>query len=455
MAKELYVVLNIDTEGPATETLSHTFNRVRSIYGINLEPTLENLRRLQTGDVDGIDEDTRLGLSVMLAPDRLDYINNWQQMDAMVDRFMSDRWRKDVPDSDGNGYVYSFYIRDLVGYDFNPRRVALGYHHVYDFFREKIEARSAPDALYWHYHAPGIVRHAYLDGLNWSNTNYHVQILSRRIIDRLDFPACYRPGMDHIRPDHNLFLEMWVPFDYSNQSVELTEADLSQKDNEPGRYGDWRRAPRDWVVYHPDVFDYQKPGTMKRHIARCLYSKGRMRAITQAEVDRAFARAASGEPTIMSYLCHDDRDMTLDIQAVNPLIRKAAAEYPDVHFSYRNAIDAMRLALKLKPAPAAEFDIMWRGDKLCIAANKPLWGPQPFFCFRTWEHRYFHDNLDKHSDTEWSYVFDWQTLDRRAIASIGIASNDDYGNSTIARLDMETGTTDIRYKNVDPEFRRT
>ena len=447
VAGHLYVVLNIDTEGPATETLVHTFNRVKNVYGISLEPTQENLAKLQKGELSGIDDETRLGLAVMLAPEGLQYINNWEQMDEMVGRFMSDRWRKDLPDSYGNGHVYSFYIRDLVGYDVNPRRVAIGYHQVYDFYREKIDSSSAPDKLYWHYHAPGIVRHANLDGLNLSSTNHHVEGLAHRIIDRLDFPACFRPGMDNIRPDHNLFLEMWIPFDYSNQSIELTEKDLSQKDNEVGRYGDWRRAPREWCVYHPDLFDYQKPGNMKRYVARCLYAKGRMRVITQDEVDSAFERAANGCNTILSYLCHDARDMTLDIAAVNPLIRRAAQKYPTVKFSYQNAVDAMRLALELPKQPPPKFELTWQGNRLDISADKTLWGPQPFFCFTTWSGQYFHDNLDKHSDTEWSYVFDWQTLDRRAIASIGLASNDNYGNTTILRLEMETGRIEVRQKN--------
>lgn len=443
----VYIVLNIDTEGPATETLVHTFNRVRQIYGIHLEPTLANLQMLQTGSMPGIDDNTKLGLRVMLAPDRLHFINNWEQMDEMLDRFMSDTWRKDVPDSDGKGYVYSFYIRDLVDYEINPRRMSIGYHHIYDYFREKIEEKNAPDKLYWHYHAPGIVRHAHLDGLNLGQTNHHFQGLSRRIIDRLDFPACFRPGMDHIRADHNLFLEMWIPFDYSNQAIELTAEDLSQKDNEPGRFGDWRRAPRDWTIYNPDLRDYQKPGNLKRYVARSLYMKGRMRVITQAEVDAAFKRAESGLDTVMSYQCHDSRDMTLDLATVNPMLKRARERFPHVPMSYQNGVDAMRLALGLKPQDPPKFQVQWAGNRLEIRAERLLWGPQPFFCFSTWTGHYYHDNLDQHSELEWSYVFDWQSVDRRAISRIGIASNDDYGNTTVMRLDMDSGRTDIRHHN--------
>ncbi len=445
--KEVFIVFNIDTEGPATETSSHIFNRVRNIYGLSLEPSLKNLRRLQNGDIEGLDEETKLGLRTMLAPDRISYLNNWEQIDEMLDRFMSAEWRALFPDSAGNGFVYSFYVRDLVGYDFNPRRMAMGYHQVYDFYKEKIESLGATDVLYWHFHSPGFIKHAYLDGLNALSSDAFVQNLSRRVIDRMDFPACFRPGMDHIRPDLNFLLEMWIPFDYSNQAVEPTAEELSQKDNAPGRFGDWRNAPRDWVIYHPDLFDYQKNGSMKRYVARCLYTKGRMRVINQREVDKAFERADRGLKTVMSFICHDCRDMTEDIAAVVPLIKAASEKYPSVKFYYSNAVDAVRKALDLKSRKPAELRLHWEDNVLIVESDKELWGPQPFFCFKTWDQRYHYDNLDKQSATKWSYTFDWQTVNLKAVENIGLATNDDYGNTTLARWNAEQDTIDYRYLN--------
>lgn len=439
MSAELYIVFNIDTEGPATEPLKHVFWRVNSIYGLNLEATHQNLMLLQAGDMPGLDEEVRLGIMTMLSPDRLNYINNWEEMAEAVEGFFSDDYRNAFLDSYGYGYTYSFYIRDLVDYDYNPRRKPLGYHHIYDFYSEQIDRLKSEDKLYWHFHAPGVVRHAYLDGLNISHTNHHVQVLARRVLDRFDFPACFRPGMDHVRPDHNMFLELWVPFDYSNQGADQTPEELSQKDNSPGRFGDWRRAPRDWSTYHPDFYDYQKPGAMRRTIARNLYTKSRFRGMTQEEMGKGFTRVAAGENTIMSFSCHDSRDMRKEVVHINDMLRKAADENKAISFRYVNAVDAMRLALGLQFEDAPVLEGHFNGDRFEICSDKKLWGPQPFFCFMTWDHRYFHDNLDFIGVNEWCYTFDWQTIDKRALARIGVASNDSFGNTSVLVYDMETG----------------
>ncbi len=445
--KQLFIVFNIDTEGPATESLQHVFFRVKNIFGISLEPTPQNFARIQKGDLPNIDDETRLGLRTMFSPERMAYLNNWEEVGEMLSRVFSQEARTKLKDSFGNGYVYNFFATDLVGHVYNPRRKPIGYHQVYDFYREAIDKHQTSDPIHWHYHGPGFVRHAYLDVFNLSNTDHHVQILSRRILDRMYFPACFRPGMDLIRPDHNFFLEQWIPFDYSNQGAEPSEIELSQKDNEPGRFGDWRRAPQEWTIYNPDYFDYQNPGHMKRYVARCLYTKGRFRPMTQQEADRGFARAASGKRTIISFMCHDSRDLQHDMDAVNPLLKKAADQHPEVKFRHCNAIDAMRMALKLPFAEPAQLQLRWCGNRFEIASDKSLWGPQPFFCFRTWDFRYYHDNLDKQNETEWSYTFDWQTVDRRAIAKIGIATNDDFGNTTVAVWDAETEQVEVRYLN--------
>ena len=51
MAK-VYIVHCIDTEGPLYETLDATFHRVKDIFGIDMEPSLENLEKLQREEID-------------------------------------------------------------------------------------------------------------------------------------------------------------------------------------------------------------------------------------------------------------------------------------------------------------------------------------------------------------------------------------------------------------------
>jgi len=49
---KLYIVYNVDTEGPLFESLEETFNRLYDIYGIELNPTEENLRKIQNQELD-------------------------------------------------------------------------------------------------------------------------------------------------------------------------------------------------------------------------------------------------------------------------------------------------------------------------------------------------------------------------------------------------------------------
>ena len=48
--KPVYIVHCIDTEGPLYESVDVTFERLRSIFHLDLEPSADLLRRLQAGD---------------------------------------------------------------------------------------------------------------------------------------------------------------------------------------------------------------------------------------------------------------------------------------------------------------------------------------------------------------------------------------------------------------------
>ena len=50
--KEFYIVHCIDAEGPLHETLEATFERINSIFQLQLKPSRELLIKLQKGQVD-------------------------------------------------------------------------------------------------------------------------------------------------------------------------------------------------------------------------------------------------------------------------------------------------------------------------------------------------------------------------------------------------------------------
>ena len=117
------------------------------------------------------------------------------------------------------------------------------------------------------------------------------QILCRKIIERNYFPSVFRAGFQAERPDSNLFLEQWIPFDITNMSTHNNKDLDMSLDFKFGRSGDWRRAPKDWDIYHPSHDDYQTPGICRRWIGRALNVMNRIASINQKEVDKAFNQA--------------------------------------------------------------------------------------------------------------------------------------------------------------------
>ena len=82
MSSIVYVVHCVDTEGPLKETYKATFERIKEIWGITIEPTKENLKRIQNKEIklDG-HENT---IAEMAHPKLLNYNDNWDKLNAML-----------------------------------------------------------------------------------------------------------------------------------------------------------------------------------------------------------------------------------------------------------------------------------------------------------------------------------------------------------------------------------
>ncbi len=432
--KTVHIVHCVDTEGPLHETLPATFELVKTIFGIDLPPSEENLEKLRRGE--GVPDEVRPLVMQFVSRNRLNYNINWGMVDAMVDEIITDQWRKKYTDDFGNGYVFNWFIVDHVGCVKNPRHRALGYHAVFEHYKRKLEAfKCAHDEMQWHFHPVSFFHECNKSSNNFSHTNEHLQVLSRRVIDHGWFPAAYRPGFHCERPDINLFLEQWISFDLGNQGADADKNRITdlQKDIRTGRYGDWRRATTEWEIYHPDFYDYQIKGNMKRYMARCLNLNSRLRMIDEYEIEKAFKRADAGLPTLMAVTDHDEREMRPYIDNFYHLVRKVQRRYPDVKIKNSGAAQAMRDVIGLKKGPGVALDVAIEGDLLTVKADKPCWGPQPYFCFKTKEGQYIHENLDFHGGQCWSYTFDDDTVRLGALEAVGLATNDEAGNVTVWR----------------------
>jgi len=437
----VYVVHCIDTEGPVYESLEATFERIHDIFGYDFEPSKSTLKKLQNKEIDlNGNEDA---VANLVAPKRIQMNETWDQIDAMLDRITSAEFRARYADSYGNGWIYNWFCLDNVGYTgLNPRRRDLGYHNVFDHYRRYNRYHGITcDSIQWHFHPLPINKDAHRSGTTFLNSDHIYNILTRRVIEREWFPAVYRPGFHTERPDSNFFLEQWIPFDYANQATENYQG---QPDLSGSRFGDWRRAPKTWIPYHPSHDDYQTPGNCRRWIARCLNMEARLREITHADIDLAYREAQTHGASLLSFTNHDFRDMSPEIDKVWNMIVKVDRQYPKVKFKHVTAIEGMRKTLGINDLYAPEFEVELQRKKaasvLTVRSQHPIFGPQPFLALKTRGNQFYWENLDFDDTQQWSYTFDFNNVWIDQIETIGIAANTSAGVVEVVNLDVASGT---------------
>jgi len=151
MSGTVYVVHCVDTEGPLHESVQATFERLRSIFGLELEPSVALLHRLQAGEIPlgGLEAQVRK----VVDPHLLTYNDTWERIDGLLASCLSPEFRSRVPDSAGDGWVYNWFCVDHVDYEVNPRRRDMGFHNVFDHYRHVLkEHGSHQDGVHFHYH---------------------------------------------------------------------------------------------------------------------------------------------------------------------------------------------------------------------------------------------------------------------------------------------------------------
>lgn len=433
--KIIYICHCIDTEGPLYESLEATFERLETSIGIKIEPTKENLIKIQNQEIDlGGKEKVA---SLIADKNLINYNDTWDKLDNMLDEMMSKTYRDKYLDSFGKGWIYNWFILDHIGYKTNPRRRDIGYHNIYNHYTAKInEHDSLQDEINWHFHPMSTYMEANMCATSFVNSPHLYESLAKSIIDLAWFPSAYRAGFHTERPDSHWFLEQWIPFDFSNQAIELNELDKQQIDNSEGRFGDWRRARADWAPYNPSHDDYQTEGSCRRTIFRCLNIGTRMRLLNEEEVEKAFKRADSGLPTILAFTNHDFRDMKNDVENAYKMIIKAAERYPDVKWCNTGAKSAAKKVLNLENKEGIDITTSFEYEKdrvkITVETSTDTFGPQPFLAIKTFDKKYFTDNFDfQIPRRKWSYTFDENSINFNSIDKIGIATNDLNGTTCI------------------------
>ena len=447
--KIVNVVHCIDTEGPLHEKIGATFDRLFHSYGIRMHPSKTLLTKIQKKKINlnGLENEIAEAFSKKF----LNYNNNWNKIEKMYSNFCLNR--KKFKDSFGNFWKINFFCLDNVFYTLNPRQREMGFHKIYDkykFFISKYKSR-ARDKIYFHFHPHSFDNNATSCGTRWiMGTDKLTQILSRKIIQRNWFPSVNRPGFQVNRPDSHWFLEQFIPFDYSNLSYRETKKEKIQRDFSGGRSGDWRRAPLTWEPYHPSHDDYQKRGECKRLIIRCLNIGTRSYLLNQKEVDRAFIEAQSNKKVILSFANHDYRNINYDIIDVYKMLLSSAKKFKNIKFKFCSALEAAQNFKKKKLLK--KFDVKIKLYKtlkrLEIKSNQNIFGSQPYLALETKKNQFLYDNLDfQVPKRSWSYTFDKDTIMLDQIKKIGVAVNNEYGQTVINVVDVKNNKTIKTYLN--------
>jgi hypothetical protein len=405
----VHVVHCVDTEGPLEEPLEATFDRLRHEMGIDLAPSIATLRALQAEalDLGG----AQAAVARFLAPGRLAYLSSWNAVEDMVSAVTDPCYRRAHADPEGNPYIFSWFIIDVVGYSDNPRRKAVGWNVIWDNYARFLAGRAANDSLGWHFHTVPVGRHALHYNPCWTNNDVHEQALARRLIQRGWFPSIFRAGGMIERWDLSAWLEQFIPFDFSNRAIDGPGA------GGPGVECDWRGAPTDWRPYHPHHDDYRRRGAMRRWIFRCLDIDTPDCALARDDVERAFATAAEDGQAILAYSDHDRRDLRPDIDKALAHIRSVAGEHPEIRWRFSSAHAAARAALGAGETAAPRFSHRFDGKMLMIESDQALFGPLPFLGVEEEGEVFYRDNPTIEDERRWAYRSNrWDKVRRIGIA---------------------------------------
>jgi hypothetical protein len=441
----VFIVHHVDTEGPLCEPIDEIFVRLKNTLGIDLKLpfTRSNVIKLQNGEIE-MNDDLKKEVQKILSPHLISFKETWNEIDGMLTKITAPDYRDKFKDSFGNGWIYNWHIVDHVGYITNERRRDMGYMNIFNHYERLFkELPKLNDDFQWHFHPVSFKNEAHRCATSYENSYYELhQLMCRRIIEKEWFPQVNRAGFHTIRPDSNWFLEQWLPFDASNQSIDEGESNNMQLDAINGRFGDWRGAPDDWSIYNPDLYDWRKKGNLNRYISRALNMKTRFRNINESEIEKAFESASKGNNVYLGITNHDYREMSTEIEEFGSLFSNISRRYSNIKFCNSTSVKAFQSVIGYNNEEIidnkVDFDVEIKGNliKVIITNGEPF-GPQPYLALKTTNGSYYHDNFDFGIfKKEYFYTLDKETFMPAEIDKIGIATNDKFGNCKIKIIDF-------------------
>ncbi len=355
-------------------------------------------------------------------PARPELLATWTLVDGAMARLFDPAFRRRHPDPTGGHLKIGWFFLTWTGFTTNPRGRAVGYHQIRDHYLERWKdcIADAGDEECWHYHHPAPSRIGNEWGTDWTTCQEYDAIMSRQVLDRDWFPACYRAGGTIMDPVSSRWVDAWFPFDYSNRAPVNIEGLV-----------DWSGGVRDWSVYHPSPENFRRPGSGRRHMARCLDLQTWIHALTDDEIAAAFERAAKGAPAVVSCFDHDYRDIADRVDELRARVHRIAAKYPTVTWQYASPVQAVRRYLDAPPAPLT-LDATLQGGAIHVRASEAAYQSIPWLAVRMADGSMAHVDagVERIDARHWRWTpasdLDW--------TEAAFAASTDVGASAIARV---------------------
>jgi len=361
-------------------------------------------------------------------PDRADLLPTWDAVDAAMAKLFDPAFRARYPDSAGGALTIGWFFLTWTGFATNPRRRAFGYHAVRDHYLDRWGDRLAAtgDEQCWHYHHPAASGVGTEWGLDWTICREYDAIVSRQILERGWFPVCYRAGGTIMDALSSRWVDAWFPFDYSNRAPVAIEGLV-----------DWSAGVRDWSVYHPAPEDFRAPGAGRRRMARSLDLQTWIHALSDDEIEAAFARAAGGRPAVVSCFDHDYRDIAPRIDDLRARVTAIAARFPAVTWRYAGPVAAVRAYLDAPPPAPLSIEARDDGGVVDIFSSAPLHQSIPWIAARTnGAIVHVERDVERVDERRWR----WRpcgSSDAGSWTEVGVAGSTDLGASAVARVVRE------------------
>jgi SAM-dependent methyltransferase len=355
-------------------------------------------------------------------PGNPELLATWDAVDAAMDRLFDEGFRDRHRDPTGTPLRFGWFFLTWTGFSSNPRGRDFGYHRVRDHYLARWGDSLAAfgDEQCWHYHQPAASGIGNAWGLDWSASSEYEQILSRQVLDRAWFSACFRAGGTILSAEASRWVDAWFPVDYSNRAP----VDV------PGLV-DWSDGIADWRLYHPSPEDFRREGAGRRRMARCLDLVTRIHRLSEQDVESAFARAETGEPAILACFDHDYRDIAGRLDDFVALVESVAARHPAVPWRYAAPLEAVRGYLDAPRPRPLELDAFVLDGDVHIRSSEPLFQSIPWLAVESrGEVAHVEHNIVRLEPTRWR----WTPPAGLAWERLGVAGSTDLGETAAVAI---------------------